>query len=68
MEAWLCDPRPHESPPRLAASAERSGVQHRCARRTYVSTTLTLDRDARSRSNPPAPEGRHAAITKIARS
>eukprot|EP00966_Prymnesium_polylepis_P040957 950359-Prymnesium_polylepis.1 len=33
MEAWLCDPTPYESPPRLAASAERSGVG-RCARRT----------------------------------
>eukprot|EP00966_Prymnesium_polylepis_P129980 3005723-Prymnesium_polylepis.1 len=29
---WLCDPKPYESSPRLAASAERSGV-HRCSRR-----------------------------------
>eukprot|EP00966_Prymnesium_polylepis_P057714 1336445-Prymnesium_polylepis.1 len=33
IEAWRCHPRPSESLPRLAASAERSEV-HRCARRT----------------------------------
>eukprot|EP00966_Prymnesium_polylepis_P226926 5250479-Prymnesium_polylepis.1 len=33
IEASPCDPRPYASRPRLAASAERSGV-HRCGRRT----------------------------------
>eukprot|EP00966_Prymnesium_polylepis_P145302 3355379-Prymnesium_polylepis.1 len=33
VEAWLCQPKPYEGLPRLAASAQCSG-KHRCARRT----------------------------------